>query len=473
MNILFTGFNKGLSSVPSLIKKRININDVHLIVDSRNDISTECKNYLITRSCQLGNFSDLEKYSDIPLDENLLIEMSKCESIVIKMMDRYQFTKKLLLYEQRINLYHKQLKYWVNYLLKEKIHICVFSVIPHVVFDMIIYYLCKYLGIKTIMLYRLPVLLGKNVSVYLLNDINDHISNLKRSYNFYLLNPELTNLSQRIASYLDLKQGNSGKTFTGVSSKKFNIWKYFNIINYVNFFNYFIPWAKSWMILWGNPVDIFYRGLYKFSMTWKQKPVFQNNPDLTCPYIFVSLHYQPECTTSPMGGVFVHQDLMIEILMKTIPKHLKIYVKAHPRNGISSIIFRRLQVDSRTILINPKLNSFNLIINSLATATITGTAGWEAFLNNKPVLIFGNYFYQDAPGVYKIRTVIDSENAISKIIAGNNVISDDMIIAFLKAVDENTFPGWVDNRYATMSNLTEEENCKNITDHLVDKIKEI
>ena len=467
MNILFLNFTKGLVDVPGFLKNKLPyIKDLHLIVDEEKEIKTKCKNYLLSRSCQLGHFKDVINYSDIPLDEDFLNTMSECESTVLKMMDRYQFTERLLTYEERINLYHKQLKFWYNYLVKEKIDFCVFAVIPHVVFDYTIYSICKHLGINTIMLYRLPVLPQKNVSIYVLKDINEHIPGLRASYEKHLNSSTPLSLTPRMSAYLDLKEGNENKTFSGIVSSSKDLGKYFQIGKYLNYIKYKALWLRQWIKLWGAPIDIFYRSIYNLSMLGMGKPVYTVDPELTCKFIFVSLHYQPECTTCPMGGAFVHQDLMIEILMKAVPSDVKIYIKPHPRGGMSKMLFKRLQADSRTVFIDPDLNSFKLITNSLAIATITGTTGWEGFLNNKTILMFGSYFYQDAPGVYKVKSFSDAKNALEIILHKKEVTSDQMVIAFLKAVEENSFPGWVDSRYSKLSGLTIHENCTNIANAL-------
>ena len=86
--------------------------------------------------------------------------------------------------------------------------------------------------------------------------------------------------------------------------------------------------------------------------------------------IYVSLHYQPECSTSPMGGYFVHQDLMLDILMKVVPNNIKLYVKGHLREGYSDQLMRRLKCDNRTFLLDPSLKAFDLIQKSLAVGSL-------------------------------------------------------------------------------------------------------
>lgn len=463
MNIIFSGFSGESSVIPSYLAEKIHFNDVHLVVDNKNDIRIDCKNYLLTKNCQLGYFDDVDKYEDIPISQNLLNKLTGYESIVLKMMDRYQTMDALFTYEARINLYHKQVKYWDNYLQKEKIDLCVLSNLPHVIYDYILYALCKISGIKIIMMYRLPVIPHKNVSVYLLYDIIEHIPDLREDYLFFLNNEDKWHLSERMLSYLELKEGNEDKTFTGISRESSSFIK--KKINKLKVTLSFL--RKSDML---NIIYYYSHKLNKRSVT---APNYQNNPDLDCKYIYISLHFQPECTTCPMGGEFVHQDLMIDIIKKSITKDIKIYIKEHPRRSVDDRVYINTKIDSQVEFINPQYNSYSLIKNCLAVATITGTAGWEGFLNNKPVLMFGDYFYQDAPGVYKVKSQCDCVSAMKKIIENKALISDAQINAFLKAVEKNTFPGWVDTRYATLSTMTEDENCKNIANHLSKAICDI
>ena len=48
-------------------------------------------------------------------------------------------------------------------------------------------------------------------------------------------------------------------------------------------------------------------------------------------YIYFALHYQPEATSNPLGkGAYCDQRVPLQILSRSVPKDIKIYVKAHP-----------------------------------------------------------------------------------------------------------------------------------------------
>ena len=88
-----------------------------------------------------------------PIDEALLRDLSFHESIVLKMMDRMDPDDSFY-YNERVRLYHNFLKYWIAILDQYIPDIVVFHTPPHAVFNYILYVLCRYRNIKTIMFYH-------------------------------------------------------------------------------------------------------------------------------------------------------------------------------------------------------------------------------------------------------------------------------------------------------------------------------
>src|SRR3990167_9761184 len=103
-NSLFINFSDKLADVPGYVNEYKHLDNVYIIANSPVSNLVNYKIYLNYRDCIFGKFSS--QYLDLPLESNLLNKMSYCESNVLKMMERYQFSKKLLTYEARISLYH-------------------------------------------------------------------------------------------------------------------------------------------------------------------------------------------------------------------------------------------------------------------------------------------------------------------------------------------------------------------------------
>jgi hypothetical protein len=121
------------------------------------------------------------------------------------------------------------------------------------------------------------------------------------------------------------------------------------------------------------------------------------------PYAYFPLHFQPELSTSPMGGVYTDQLLAVEHLRTMLAGDLWIVVKDHPAQTEMQrgrMFFQRLKALPRVVLVPSVASSPDLISGSTLVATVTGTAGWEALLAGKPVVVFGNAWYGGFDGVY-------------------------------------------------------------------------
>jgi hypothetical protein len=88
-------------------------------------------------------------------------------------------------------------------------------------------------------------------------------------------------------------------------------------------------------------------------------------------------------------------------LAKRIPSDAMLYVKEHPGmiGRRSTAFFKRLATIYNVRLISPSVDTFTLTRKSRAVITVTGTAGLEAFLFCKPVVVLGKVFFRHLPQV--------------------------------------------------------------------------
>ena len=170
-------------------------------------------------------------------------------------------------------------------------------------------------------------------------------------------------------------------------------------------------------------------------------------------YFYFPLHMQPEATTLPLGGWFCNQYIAIKMVSRCLPKGTYLIVKEHPmywkrKSGYDSFetireardidFYKKIIRLKNVRLISHSVDSLELINQCAGIVTITGTAGFEAFINKKPVLYFGNIPYNEFPNAYKIKTVEDCRIALNEITAGRNRrYGDDEIKVYLKALEKN------------------------------------
>ncbi|MFA6552485.1 MAG: hypothetical protein WCT19_03220 [Candidatus Paceibacterota bacterium] len=407
-----------------------------------------------------------------PASLDLVKKMQETESVVLTMMNR-MFDN--LCVDERKHIYYEMLGYWDGVLKKYKPDIIIFAMVPHSIYNYILYSLAKLYGIKTVMFED--------------TWISDR---LLKYYDLYEGSPELKDAIRRhqgrnfITDDLsdDLKehfltQSNSGKEdFTPV---------------YINFFkgeaaglNILKKKIKALKNTLKDGVFLKYAWNYalKFFMP-NLKREYENlevMPDFNKNFVYVTLAFQPERTTSPQGDIFTDQILMIEILSSSLPENWVIYVKEHPAEWVLKTCisysssryagyYKRIARLPNVKIVPIGTNNYELIKNCRALAACAGTAGWEAIIRGKPVLNFGYPWYRDFPGAFRITDVSLCKLAFKKIMDGFKP-SEKMIINYLKSFDEASVHGYIEFNFMHkgISKLDEKEDTSLVTGLLLKEL---
>lgn len=120
---------------------------------------------------------------------------------------------------------------------------------------------------------------------------------------------------------------------------------------------------------------------------------FESNAD----YAFFPLHLEPETMLLLQAQFCTDQIHVIQQIARSLPVGYLLYVKDHPRmvKYRPRSYYKQLKKIPNVRLINPRYSGFEIIKHSKLVTTITGTAGWEALLMQKPVITFGDVFYNN------------------------------------------------------------------------------
>lgn len=176
----------------------------------------------------------------------------------------------------------------------------------------------------------------------------------------------------------------------------------------------------------------YYRYLMKF-----YKPIDE-------PFILYGLHRQPESSIDVRGAFFDEQLTLIKQITRSIPVTHKLYVKVHFSDviGQSPEFYKTLMNFPSVKLIDPDVDSRDLIRRASVIVTNVGAMGQEGGYWGRPVIAMSKMFWCDLPSVKYcgtpaelpdiIRNFIDSPpsddyDGIVKAIAGyiaNNVSCD-------------------------------------------------
>lgn len=465
--IIYGLYNSHHMPIIEKISQTFPIEYCHII---GNDESNKIKVPFI-KECVFDNWHEItEGYKNFdwnlitPLDAELVEKMRSCEIEVLRMMDRKStHVHGSWTYEKRKRVYLEHLRYWNHILNTQSFDFFWGLNIPHEVIDYVISSLCKQKNIPSFYFYQwspdltflindwknpfpflektLPISQGKKLSKYLEKDFVMRTSDKDQPLPFYFRKELTENFLKSLSSYF-YQQAKS--IFSSIKSPKHTTWKLIH--------NYHV-----------RAVNQFYENL-------------EYTPRENEKYIYFPLHLQPELSTSPMAGPFVDQVLIVQMLSYYLPKDVSIYIKEHPfqnRGQRPKEFYPELASISGVKFINANKNSSDLVKNSLAIATATGTTGWEALFLNKSVLLFGNTFYQYCPGVFKIKSRDDCRKAIKSIEARENVPTREALWQFLYHLGPHGIEGNIDVFYSQASEISYDQDISNLAIAFLNSVKSL
>jgi len=117
-------------------------------------------------------------------------------------------------------------------------------------------------------------------------------------------------------------------------------------------------------------------------------------------------------------------------------------------------------------------DSSELIDHSIAVSTATGTVGWESLFRNKPVLMFGDFFYKKSPGVYRINDIDQCKKALQEILDSKYEFPKDGHKNFIEKLLDSSFYGYVDPAYKDHQSLSEPDNCEVLNSIISSRLRE-
>jgi hypothetical protein len=151
---------------------------------------------------------------------------------------------------------------------------------------------------------------------------------------------------------------------------------------------------NTWPAFWSN---VRYAAMRPYQVMKLMDPNFFSPFDPNCKYAYFPLSSTPEHSTQVKAPMWVNQALIIETLSKSLPFDWIIYVKEHPQNLLCRLrefkFYEELKRYPNVRIIPTDTNFFEVIKKAQLVVNITGTTGWQAIQFNKPVMNFGDNFY--------------------------------------------------------------------------------
>ena len=468
------------------------------------------------RDAEKGIFPANTREIELPiLDEVILSEYQSTERTCLELADRmdsgYSFS-----YQERTRLYFTMLTFWLYMVEHYKPRFVIFQETPHSVSSFVLLGVCRNQNIPTLSFLPITVLelvlpirdyvLGLEKVLHMYNKYSEknyqhacdempqylkqYMDDLRTSYQkaipFYLKErlEQYEYRENRVRKFLSIKfwyqkltkfqrYGEYGKTTFRTLKTVFqcSVLRGSGVApnNYLK--RPGEPIEKSYLTgqEWKNYKKHAAEYKTRLSLIYKS---YCREINFDSNYIYVPLNFQPERTSVPEAGRYSNHFLMIKMLSRFLPKDWKIVVKENPtqllpdvghgERGRYAYYYDDLISIHNVVLARLDMPQFELIDNSNAVATLTGTSGWEACVRGKPVLIFGHAWYQGCEGVFYCGDSAQCQNAI-EIIKEGCQINEKKVYYFLYCLFKNGFRGHLNvKRFADMDSGIR-SNVKHLT----------
>ena len=274
--------------------------------------------------------------------------------------------------------------------------------------NLLLYNIAKSLKIKTLMLVETRL-----VNSFVITD-DLLISNLKNDFN------KIKNSSSKITHYGPefIKKRALSQTIESFSSTEFGK---------ASLLQKLTRYSKR---LNTNPEPIFYnRGKTKLKMlSWRWNQLFQLRkrqnflekyalkyiPEKK--FIYFPLPVQPESQSYAWDPFHVNTISIIENIAKSMPISHLLFVKEHPgqkaKNWRSIEIYKKIIALPNVRLLHHNVNNYEMISKSNLVILINNSSGLEALFYKKPVIVFGDVFYDITSMVKKVDKIEDLPSVI-------------------------------------------------------------
>lgn len=199
-----------------------------------------------------------------------------------------------------------------------------------------------------------------------------------------------------------------------------------------------------------------------------------DKPNWSENFCYYQLHLEPELAISVFAPFYSDQIWLIRQIARSLPVGFKLYVREH-RDMVRHrprAFYKRLKTIPNVKLIPPEVDLFELINKSKLVSVITSTAGWEAALLGKPVITFGNVFYNKLTSVTRCEKIEDLPYIIKKSLEshGNDKELSHYLAAMLEeSVDSDLFSLWFIEG-ADYQKIKDNPSVKNLTSYIAKKI---
>jgi len=190
-------------------------------------------------------------------------------------------------------------------------------------------------------------------------------------------------------------------------------------------------------------------------------------------YVYYPLHVQNDAQLIIRAPHYTNQLFLIEYIAKCIPIGYKLYVKCHPNNigGTPLRMLRKIKKITNVVLISPRENSHDIIKNAAAITVVNSTVGLEGILHMKPVITFGNVFYNLSNLTFNVKDLYQLPEVIKNAV-NSPPVKEEKLLKFINAYLKTSKQGHILFYKNTIEKASKKENLMKVAEEIIKRIKE-
>ena len=213
----------------------------------------------------------------------------------------------------------------------------------------------------------------------------------------------------------------------------------FRILNLKNILRFFNKLLKKYLFNYNFEFNEIFKYSFSYILNFINYifllPFYKNRLKVSN-FLYYPLHVPNDFAITVRSPKYIDQIKLIKSIRKKINPNILLLIKEHPaRIGAINFlkIYKLLKYKNIKIL-NPKINTYDIIDQSIGIITINSKTGFEALIKRKPLFVLGESYYKNQKFVnYIDNKSMDFKNKkIPKIKDINN---------FFFGLYKNTFDG--------------------------------
>ena len=173
---------------------------------------------------------------------------------------------------------------------------------------------------------------------------------------------------------------------------------------------------------------------------FRNKKIYTSVEDLNKSFIIYPLNQPNDEQLLVRAPNYLKNKDTIKLIARNLPKNIILVVKEHPVNpGMISYkdIKEILSEFNNIVFVNPKLAIRPIILESKGLITVNSTAGIEALMCNKKIIVLGESYYKYNSMVYRPSSETELKNSLLKLISDTKYNFDDTRTMLKKLLNQS------------------------------------